>query len=153
MVGRRGGGRIVAAPRNTLRAVVSLVRRASKRSPGPLRMGVAVGRRGARRGPVLARGRRRRPRHAVDRRPLLHDDRAAGCPTEPASGSGRTCSVILGIPVWALWTIAAVALAIGEVFTPGLFFLGPLAVAALVAGLVAALASGVAALLAFIGAA
>jgi membrane protein implicated in regulation of membrane protease activity len=61
--------------------------------------------------------------------------------------------VILGIPVWALWTIAAVALAIGEVFTPGLFFLGPLAVAALVAGLVAALASGVAALLAFIGAA
>lgn len=42
-------------------------------------------------------------------------------------------------------------LAIGEVFTPGLFFLGPLAVAALVAALVATLAGGVGALLAFIG--
>jgi membrane protein implicated in regulation of membrane protease activity len=32
--------------------------------------------------------------------------------------------VILGIPVWA---IASALLAIGEVLTPGLFFLGPLA--------------------------
>jgi membrane protein implicated in regulation of membrane protease activity len=60
--------------------------------------------------------------------------------------------VILGIPVWALWTIASALLAIGEVFTPGLFFLGPLAVAALAAAVVAALATGaVGALLAFIG--
>jgi len=61
--------------------------------------------------------------------------------------------VILGIPVWALWALASALLAIGEVFTPGLFFLGPLAVAALVAALVATLAGGVGALLAFIGAA
>jgi membrane protein implicated in regulation of membrane protease activity len=54
------------------------------------------------------------------------------------------------IPVWALWAIGSAFLAIGEVFTPGLFFLGPLAVAALVAAVVAALASGTAALLAFI---
>jgi membrane protein implicated in regulation of membrane protease activity len=57
----------------------------------------------------------------------------------------------MGVPAWALWSIAAAALAIGEVFTPGLFFLGPLAVAALAAALVAALAaSSVAGLLAFI---
>ena len=61
--------------------------------------------------------------------------------------------MILGIPVWALWAIASALLAIGEVFTPGLFFLGPLAVAALVAALVATLAGAVGALLAFIGAA
>jgi membrane protein implicated in regulation of membrane protease activity len=63
-------------------------------------------------------------------------------------------SLILGIPVWALWAIAAVLLSIGELLTPGLFFLGPLAVAALVAALVATLDVGaVEALLAFIGAA
>jgi membrane protein implicated in regulation of membrane protease activity len=63
-------------------------------------------------------------------------------------------SLILGIPVWALWAIAAVLLSIGELFTPGLFFLGPLAVAALFAALVATLSIGaVGALLAFIGAA
>lgn len=61
--------------------------------------------------------------------------------------------MILGIPAWALWAIAAAAFAIGEVLTPGLFFLGPLAVAAVAAALVAALATGSAgALLAFIGA-
>jgi membrane protein implicated in regulation of membrane protease activity len=59
--------------------------------------------------------------------------------------------VILGIPVWAIWAIAAALLATGEIFTPGLFFLGPLALAALVAALVAMLATGaVGALLAFI---
>ena len=55
---------------------------------------------------------------------------------------------------WVAWVIAAVLLAIGEVFTPGLFFLGPLAVAALVAALVATSAiSTVWTLLVFIGAA
>jgi membrane protein implicated in regulation of membrane protease activity len=50
--------------------------------------------------------------------------------------------------------IASALLAIGEVFTPGLFFLGHLAEAALVAALVASLGAGaVGALLAFIGAA
>ncbi|MDE3024874.1 MAG: NfeD family protein [Acidobacteriota bacterium] len=41
------------------------------------------------------------------------------------------------MPGWLAWSIAAVLLAIGEVFTPGLFFLGPVALAA-VAGAVAA---------------
>jgi membrane protein implicated in regulation of membrane protease activity len=31
---------------------------------------------------------------------------------------------------WLAWAIAAVLLAIGEIFTPGLFFLGPVALAA-----------------------
>jgi membrane protein implicated in regulation of membrane protease activity len=61
--------------------------------------------------------------------------------------------LIAEIPAWALWAIASAALAIGEVFTPGLFFLGPLAVAALAAALVAVVVgSAVGALLAFIGA-
>jgi len=34
---------------------------------------------------------------------------------------------------WLAWAIAAVLLAIGEIFTPGLFFLGPVAVAAVAA--------------------
>jgi membrane protein implicated in regulation of membrane protease activity len=59
-------------------------------------------------------------------------------------------SLIVGIPAWALWTIAAAALAIGEVLTPGLFFLGPLAVAAVAGALVAAAAGSTGALFAFI---
>jgi membrane protein implicated in regulation of membrane protease activity len=38
---------------------------------------------------------------------------------------------------WLAWAIAAVLLAVGEVFTPGLFFLGPVALAAVVAALAA----------------
>jgi membrane protein implicated in regulation of membrane protease activity len=69
-------------------------------------------------------------------------------------GLHKASALIFGIPAWALWAIAAAALAIGEVLTPGLFFLGPLAVAALSAALVAALSgSAVGALLAFVGAA
>ena len=56
----------------------------------------------------------------------------------------------MGAPAWALWSIAAAALAIGEVFTPGLFFLGPLAVAAVAAAVVAAASGSTGALLAFI---
>ena len=41
------------------------------------------------------------------------------------------------MPAWLAWTLAALLLAIGEVFTPGMFFLGPVALAA-VAGAVAA---------------
>jgi membrane protein implicated in regulation of membrane protease activity len=53
-----------------------------------------------------------------------------------------------------LWTCAAALLAIGELLTPGLFFLGPLAVAALAATLVATSATGaVGTLLTFMGAA
>src|SRR5919201_3386027 len=39
---------------------------------------------------------------------------------------------------WVIWAIVAVALAIGEIFTPGLFFLGPVALAAVAAGVAAA---------------
>jgi len=44
---------------------------------------------------------------------------------------------------WLIWVVAAVALAIGEVLTPGLFFLGPVALAALVAAVAALLGAGV----------
>ncbi|MDX6411396.1 MAG: hypothetical protein QOE91_912 [Gaiellaceae bacterium] len=40
------------------------------------------------------------------------------------------------MPGWVVWAIVAVALALGELATPGLFFLGPVAVAAVVAGVV-----------------
>src|SRR4051794_41771901 len=42
------------------------------------------------------------------------------------------------MPAWVLWAIVAVLLAVGEIFTPGLFFLGPIAVAAVAATVVAA---------------
>jgi membrane protein implicated in regulation of membrane protease activity len=38
---------------------------------------------------------------------------------------------------WVLWAVLAVALAVGEILTPGLFFLGPVALAAIAAGIVA----------------
>ena len=31
---------------------------------------------------------------------------------------------------WLVWALLAVALAVGEILTPGLFFLGPMALAA-----------------------
>jgi membrane protein implicated in regulation of membrane protease activity len=40
---------------------------------------------------------------------------------------------------WVVWAVLAVLLAVGEIFTPGLFFLGPVALAA-VAGALAAVA-------------
>ncbi|HET8528992.1 MAG TPA: NfeD family protein [Gaiellaceae bacterium] len=45
---------------------------------------------------------------------------------------------------WLAWTIAAVILAVGEIFTPGLFFLGPIAFAAVAAALAAVAGLGVA---------
>ena len=48
------------------------------------------------------------------------------------------------MPGWVIWAIVAVLLAIGEVLTPGLFFLGPVAVAALAAAIVAAVGLGAA---------
>jgi membrane protein implicated in regulation of membrane protease activity len=47
------------------------------------------------------------------------------------------------MPAWAVWAIVAVLLAVGEIFTPGLFFLGPIALAALASTLVAALGGGI----------
>jgi membrane protein implicated in regulation of membrane protease activity len=46
------------------------------------------------------------------------------------------------VPAWLLWAVVAVALAIGEIFTPGLFFLGPIAFAAVGAMIAAALGGG-----------
>ena len=43
---------------------------------------------------------------------------------------------------WVVWLVAAIALAVGEVLTPGLFFLGPVALAAVVAALASALGAG-----------
>jgi membrane protein implicated in regulation of membrane protease activity len=45
------------------------------------------------------------------------------------------------MPAWVLWAVAAVLLAVGEIFTPGLFFLGPIAIAA-AASMVTALLGG-----------
>jgi len=45
---------------------------------------------------------------------------------------------------WVAWAIVAVGLAVGEIFTPGLFFLGPIAVAAVVSAIVAAIGAGIA---------
>jgi membrane protein implicated in regulation of membrane protease activity len=43
---------------------------------------------------------------------------------------------------WLVWVLLAVALGVGEVLTPGLFFLGPVALAALAAALAALLGAG-----------
>jgi membrane protein implicated in regulation of membrane protease activity len=45
------------------------------------------------------------------------------------------------MPAWVAWAIVSLLLAVGEIFTPGLFFLGPIAVAA-VAATAAAAAGG-----------
>jgi membrane protein implicated in regulation of membrane protease activity len=48
------------------------------------------------------------------------------------------------VPGWVIWAIVAVALAVGELLTPGLFFLGPVAVAAVAAAVVAAVGANAA---------
>jgi membrane protein implicated in regulation of membrane protease activity len=40
------------------------------------------------------------------------------------------------VAAWLVWAIAALLLAVGEIFTPGLFFLGPIAVGAIAAAFV-----------------
>jgi membrane protein implicated in regulation of membrane protease activity len=45
---------------------------------------------------------------------------------------------------WIVWTILAAALGVGEVLTPGLFFLGPIALAAVAAAIATALGGGTA---------
>ena len=55
------------------------------------------------------------------------------------------------MPAWLIWAIAAVLLSVGEIATPGMFFLGPVALAAVAAAVVALVGAGVAfQLLAFI---
>jgi membrane protein implicated in regulation of membrane protease activity len=46
------------------------------------------------------------------------------------------------VPGWVIWALVALGLAVGEIFTPGLFFLGPVALAAVVAGIVALAGAG-----------
>jgi membrane protein implicated in regulation of membrane protease activity len=56
------------------------------------------------------------------------------------------------MPAWLIWALAAVLLTIGEIVTPGLFFLGPVALAAVAAAVAAAVGLGVVVqLLVFIG--
>src|ERR671934_2665311 len=43
---------------------------------------------------------------------------------------------------WVVWAIVAVGLAVGEILTPGLFFLGPVALAAVLAAAIAAAGAG-----------
>ena len=47
------------------------------------------------------------------------------------------------MPAWLLWSLVAVALALGEIVTPGLFFLGPVALAALAAMVAAAVGGSI----------
>jgi membrane protein implicated in regulation of membrane protease activity len=47
------------------------------------------------------------------------------------------------VPAWLIWAIAAALLCIGELLTPGMFFLGPVALAAIGSGVVALLGVGV----------
>jgi membrane protein implicated in regulation of membrane protease activity len=47
------------------------------------------------------------------------------------------------VAAWLAWAIAAVLLAVGEIFTPGLFFLGPVALASVVAAVAAVLGAAV----------
>jgi membrane protein implicated in regulation of membrane protease activity len=46
------------------------------------------------------------------------------------------------VPGWVIWTIVAVLLLVGEMFTPGLFVLGPVALAAVAAGISSLLGIG-----------
>ena len=56
------------------------------------------------------------------------------------------------MPAWLIWALAAVLLAVGELVTPGMFFLGPVALAAVVAAVAGAVGLGVVVqLLLFVG--
>lgn len=46
------------------------------------------------------------------------------------------------MPGWVIWALVAVLLAVGELLTPGMFFLGPVALAAVVSAMLAALGAG-----------
>jgi len=47
------------------------------------------------------------------------------------------------VPAWLIWAIAAVLLSVGELLTPGMFFLGPVALAAVAGTIVAITGVGV----------
>lgn len=46
------------------------------------------------------------------------------------------------MPGWVIWSIVALVLVVGEIFTPGMFFLGPVALAAVAAAIVDVLGGG-----------
>ncbi len=46
------------------------------------------------------------------------------------------------MPGWLIWSIVAAGLAVGEILTPGMFFLGPIALAAVAGAIVAAVGAG-----------
>lgn len=55
------------------------------------------------------------------------------------------------MPAWLIWAIVAIGLGVGEILTPGLFFLGPVAIAAIIAAVLALIGFGSAVqLLAFV---
>ncbi len=57
----------------------------------------------------------------------------------------------MGGVAWVVWAVVAAALGVGELLTPGLFFLGPVALAAAAAAVAAALGGGtIAALIVFL---
>jgi membrane protein implicated in regulation of membrane protease activity len=58
----------------------------------------------------------------------------------PAGHAGRLRSLYM--PAWLVWCLLAVLLAIGEIVTPGLFFLGPIALAAAASAIAAAVGAG-----------
>src|SRR5438045_2513991 len=57
----------------------------------------------------------------------------------PVSSSPYDCR---DVPGWVIWAIVAVGLAVGEILTPGLFFLGPVALAAAAATAASLLGAG-----------
>ena len=61
---------------------------------------------------------------------------------KPARGRVRKGDTIEVLAAWLAWALIAVLLAIGEILTPGLFFLGPIALAAIAAAAAAALGAG-----------
>lgn len=73
------------------------------------------------------------------------------CPRRSASPGPREGIYDSIVPAWLIWAIAAVLLSVGEILTPGMFFLGPVALAAVAAAVVALVGPGVVAqLLVFI---
>src|SRR5206468_5477133 len=67
------------------------------------------------------------------------------CPPRSACAAPADPYYHRDMPAWLIWALAAVLLAVGEILTPGLFFLGPVALAAVAAGVVAAVGLGIAA--------
>jgi membrane protein implicated in regulation of membrane protease activity len=62
------------------------------------------------------------------------------CEFRHAGGRSFTIRRVIGL---VLWAVAAALLAIGELLTPGLFFLGPVALAAVAAAVTAAVGGGI----------